>query len=767
LLLALTALYLRGAASRSAVEPPAAPPESPASPAQDVLTAVVPPLATEPTAAFEPPDVASTRTEQVPEPDPEPGPHGRVVEVETGVPLEGLTVRLGNLARVLEETVTDEDGAFSFSRPDRSRRTVEVVAEGWAFAPARARLTEDQTTGVVELSFEGRRVLAAPVRGRLVDERTGETVPDYVIEIFGPQVAEATEGDRADYGFSTPMSVRVPPYLRFDSVLTDADGRFASSVSFEAGTLSIDTRDHPRLEVRPDFHWEYRHEFHDAQHPPERDVPIPVGPTYRFDLALPEGLEVDDFVVVVPVLLATSREMHRMRLDVPEMASFPFFQGLTLPEPEALLREGEPLWARFREPIFSPVETDANGFFPLRVRSRDGLWAGEALVDSVVGVYPELVPVTLSPRGAIEGTVVDGDRHPVPTAWIRVEPVSGAPRPPEEAGADRDGRFAFRWLPAGEYEVSVETDRYRPWSQRVTVAGGSVVPLDVNLVADLPLGSISGELRSRSGTQRRLWTGLLLQSLANPTFTSERMAKYRERDGELVAPFAFEDLPVGEYELQLVLMDNQPWDARTKVLTAPAEGVVFTCLDDVPTYELVVRCVDAETGEPLEGAQSRVRVTGPGQGYWLREDMDSVMRQTQGLREQRYGLVPEDARLEWIVGAPGHGLARGDESAMRIESGVGVVETRLTPGFGQFFLVTTHDRGLRPIAGVELLADGASIGRTDERGVVFLEGEEEPARIEFRYPGWHESWRSSSPEAMKRQGLGWNLEVPVYLSPDD
>ena len=114
------------------------------------------------------------------------GPHGRVIDAGSGEPVSGLTVRLRFGRKVLAEAIAGEDGGFALPRPERSRRVVDVHTEGWRTSPARIRLDEAQSAGESELLFEAERIVSAPVRGALTDARTGDVVPDFLIQVRGP-----------------------------------------------------------------------------------------------------------------------------------------------------------------------------------------------------------------------------------------------------------------------------------------------------------------------------------------------------------------------------------------------------------------------------------------------------------------------------------------------------------------------------------------------------------------------------------------------------
>ena len=675
------------------------------------------------------------------DPEPEtaaaPGPRGTVIEADGERPVEGLTVQMRFGKRILAEAVTDAAGAFSLPRPERNRRTVQVVTDGWRFQPHKIRLDEDQTQGAVPLSFRAVRIVAQPLRLRIVDRHSADPVPEFLIRAEGPR-----------------ENAEAPP-LRVESATTDADGRLATEGAFEGGMITLGLVDHPSYPGSGSpFRSKERTALHshrvDAQGPAEVEVPIDVGPTYPLEITLPEGSSPGDFYATFPRPPTGSADMHRAVAGDPG-SPFALFYGSTLTpgaaDPKAPLREGDPIWTRFRDPIDHRPEERA-GPFPILVKSLDGLWAGEARVTERVGVYPERVPIELTARGRIDGIVVDKRGKPVPTAWISVAAAAGPDTLPQAVGADAEGRFRFLWLPQGDHEVVVETARFEESRTRVRVTPGVTESVTIELSSAVPLGPVSGVLRSRTGAHRSKGGMLLLQSLDDPDFSLFKSATYRRRDGEYVAPFAFENVPHGAYELTLEPLDNQYWPVRTLRVSPPAEGLEFVCEDDRPTFDLAFRVVDAETGKPIakswnivwQGASGDVR---------LDDDWETGI----------YRGVPEGIALSWALRASGYRMATGDEDDIPNAGEPRTVEVRLERGWAHIYKVTTRDQD--PLEGVVLFVDGDRIGETDERGLVTVQRETKPTDVDFRYGDWVVTWGIDPAEGR----IGSGLESPVYMGP--
>lgn len=692
------------------------------------------------------------------------GPHGKVVEEGSDKPIEGLVIQMQFAGKVFAETVTQVNGTFYFPQPDRRMLSVRVVTEEWRVSPRKYRLDVDQTEGQSELLFQAERIVAAPLRGRLVDRRTDEPVPHFLVQARGPrgEVQESSrEGDpdKGEPALST-FTFHSPP-RRVENILSGADGWFESSGGFEAGLLDLVLVDHSSFFKEgatfpdEDNSVEHQHAFDETTPPAVAEIRIDIGPTYRLDTTLPNGTAVEDFYATFPQPSIGLRELHRAVAENPSSSMAMFYGSAMKPnalEQQAPLRVGEPVWARFPSPvILIEALQEEYGGYDLHVRSRNGHWSGRATVSSLEGIYTELVSVTLTAHGAIEGTVLNNEGKPVPTAWIQLSPATAPSQPVREIGADGKGRFAFKWLVRGEYEVTVQDDRYDEWKSAVSIEAESTQRLEARLTAGVPLGTVSGVLRSRTGQHRSKGGSVSLKSLDDSDFFLYKTVTYRKRSGEYLAEFSFDDVPSGNYELSLQPLDNMRWETRQMIVSPPAEGLEFICEDGGPTFDLEVRAIDAETGDPIGKSWNIV---------WQGDPLDDV-RLDDDWETGLYEAVPEGVSLHWALHAEGYRLARGDESHIHAEANHRVIEARLVRGWGQIFKVTTRER--EPIAGVELVADGNSLGVTDSQGMVSMDLDAKPRSLEFRYEGWHVSWGRIDPE---EDGFSWGPETPVYLSPN-
>lgn len=693
------------------------------------------------------------------------GLRGTVLEARSNRPVSDVIVRLTSGTNVLAQAVSGTDGSFSLPEFDQAGRIIEVVTDEWRISPSSYRLDEGQQVGGTEFLFLAERTLVALLRGTLVDRRTGEPVPEFLLEVRGPR----DEGQEAPSHIAQDLD---EPPLAFDfhspprrteRVVTNADGRFVSEGGFEAGLLELLLVDHPQFfeqaanAVGDDGALHHRHAFDGATPAEEATIQVDIGPTYRFDVLLPRNTSVDDFQAVFSPPAAGLRETHEAIAADPDSPVGRFFSAAFNPDSRdqaAPLRKGEFVWARFRHPIvMMPGAPGKERTQVLHVRSRDGFWSGSATVDSIEGIYPEVVGMSLEARGSIEGIVLDVEGKPVPSVWIQLKligPTADA-SPTREVPVDSKGRFALRWLAEGTYAVIVQSDLYAESRSAVTVVNGSTERLEIRLSSGVH-GTVSGRLRSRTGNHRPKGAILSLKGVDNPEFFRVTNATYRRRNREYTGEFAFDGVPSGTYELSLRPLDNMRWSTLTMRVVSPVQGLEFMCEDDTRTFELELRAIDASTNSPIEQTWNIVKRNEPFDQRPLNVDVHTGS----------YKDVPDGVRLWWVLRAKGYRLATGTESDIHSAAGVRFIEAKLQRGWGQIFNVTTRDE--EPIERVELFADGVFVGTTDAKGIVSMDLSAKPSALEFRYRDWVVVWGEVDPSGDQ---FGWGPQTVVYLGPRD
>lgn len=673
------------------------------------------------------------------------GPQGRVVSIASGEPVEGVPLLMRYGMRVLARTQSDAQGHFAFPEPDHDRCFVAIDSRDWRATDKSIRLNEAQSAGNEPLLFEVEPLPVAVIRGRLVDEATGEAVPHFVFQLAGP--SREPDGPKG-----------IP--FRHEQLTTDSDGHFESRVKFGAGTIDFryfDVEPDARSQGEEPWAAQLVHTLESL----EQTITVRIGPTYRFVAEFPVGLDYSHFRAVFPASEHKSRAAHEAKQKAGSLVgSHPLFSAHLGEAPmiEAQLRNGSQAWARFRHPIDDLQLQSVLGRFgdlpadwtlELQVRSFDGLWAASATIDSVKGIYPRDLPLEFAPQGLLYGKVLDSKGEPLESAWIVIERSDVDGSSPREVGAGADGGFHFDWLAPGEWNVRVEAASFLAFEGSVTIQPRVVTPLEVRLAEDGTLGSIAGIVRGRSGKYRpRKGCMLTLRRVGVEAEPDFRMIRFKREGDSWSARFEFDRLPAGEYELALVTFDNFAWNRKSVTVTTPARDIEFVCEDDVDTRDLELRPIDARSGASIEPNWAML---------WVGESA-SEQQLDRHWDTNRFEAIPQDQTYRWLVRAAGYRLATGDESAFRLEDDLWVLDVALQPGWGQAFRVTTDTK--RPLEGVALFADGERIGVTDAQGLVLMDLQNKPQSLRFELEGWRYKWGRIDPA---EEGFGFGVETAVHL----
>jgi RNA polymerase sigma-70 factor (ECF subfamily) len=541
---------------------------------------------------------------------------------------------------------------------------------------------------------------AAPLRGVVVDEVTGAPVPFY-------RFAVARGDERVE-------------------VETDGAGAFATDRAFAAGDLTLDlaAQRHPRdliqgagREAFREFAWTRRH-AHDPLGGPEElgelgELALPVGPTIRLRVTGPDAAALDALDVELRAADARFAFDHLHAEPVRESAS---------------------TW-RAR---FSPVARLTAGGPPYRVTATtpDGLWTGSAEVDAVVGERAAPLEIALSARGAVRGTVLLADGSPLVRSWVQLHGVgatfeSGDPdERPRFALTDAEGAYLARAVPPGEYAVRVSADGHADHAGTVRVAAGAIVHHDVRLAPRAPMarGIVRGVVHSRTGGFR----GPLAIGVRASDDDAARTVRVRwtEEDGEMVGRFELERLPAVPHVVTfepagLLAVSPRALEVVPEPGGVEVAGVVA---DDVALADLRVRAVDARTGAAVAAFDA-----------WLTVAPDTPDARTRHAEATggagataSFAGVPQGEPWELRVLAREHANAWLASSAA--ERGAGAVTIALQRGWST--RVRCVDPGGAPLAGVDVLCDGAHVGRTGADGRLLVELPAAPETLHVAFEDW-------------------------------
>jgi hypothetical protein len=455
---------------------------------------------------------------------------------------------------------------------------------------------------------------------------------------------------------------------------------------------------------------------------------VPIGPTYRLRIVGLEPESTDELVARLVERRADGRELAGIWLPIP---------GL----PQTYLRLDQP-WP----------ENGEGSQYQVQVHTVDGDLSGtSALLDRAIGVYPGVVEVELArSAGILHGRVVDREGRPQPRARVVALPFSSSmpsnsPSAWPEASADAEGKFRFRPLAPGVFEILARPAVAGVSARlRVDLQPGERDLGDLIVEPIVAVGSIRGYLEIPTGGRFSRSDRVRLHAVDGRTpdrFTEvdyPPVPRSRRSDPPTSAPFAFDGLPAGEYELTIVSPFGFSWSPARALVTAPATDVVFA-REDVPRENLCVDVEDAASHAPIEGFSYSVRVSG-----------SPLPAADEGVGGTFCVSVPVHAEVEWRVWAEGYRTARlPRERFTASPEGLGATVS-LVPGFDATIRVLDFGDGVEPgdsigrfaaifhpgVDGAEIRGDGVVLARTGPDGRAEIDADREPARIEVTAKGW-------------------------------
>ncbi|MDP6408596.1 MAG: carboxypeptidase-like regulatory domain-containing protein [Planctomycetota bacterium] len=524
----------------------------------------------------------------------------------------------------------------------------------------------------------------APVSLLLEDGRTGESVPSFSIELWGPG------GTR-------------------ERLSSDASGALTTAAAFPLGPVRVTPRDHPgpRAETGQAV---------TIQHPGEGGValvPLALGPTYPLDLDRPPELGA----------LALGARLRR--------PTDPLWTSAA--DKLRPVRPGDPEWVRFAHgDVRSGGSPDA---WVLEVASPDGRWAGRAQVDAIVGVYPRPVRIELRPRALLRGR-----------ASALGEGVSGVSvtlRRADGAGGEwfdrsfKDGSFELRWLEPGLHTLTAVSQRFDPIVREVSVEPGDHNRVELSLAPKAVAGAIGGLLRSRSrsfgrgGKAQGALQRIELRSSEGTGWRNHALVHWSETGEGMIGEFTFPDVPRGAYVVTPQAVGYWSWKPPFLAVEPPATGLEFVLADGGGVCDVALAARDAADGRALAGATVHLWAAG-------RELSFSDLAPGAVFVE----AWPVATEFSWTVEHPGHAPASGSSATLVAEEeAAGCIRTlavSLEPGWGATFVTLALDDldVERPLAGVELLLDGEPCGVTDARGELSVRAPRPPSGAVFSLAGW-------------------------------
>jgi len=633
---------------------------------------------------------------------------GRVLDANSRAPLAdfGLLARVGG--EVLGESASDARGRFALNVGESEQLTLRVLApHGWFVLDSPRTLRRNTRGGFDEVVFLARPAGVAPLRLRLVDERTGDYVPHYFVRI-----------GLAD-------GARSPTW-------SNAEGVVVSEYAFHEGQVLLFGYDivHPDLATTDsEPHW-----YREHQHAPREgtsevvELRIPVGPTYLLELDAP-----------------TAAPRERLLARVGSRAfRFPSLESARAAG-AAVVRTGAQPWVRFPPSVYPRTDPGVLTLF-----SSDGRWRGEAAVSTRLGVHPGTIAVSLQRCATILGRAVDptGAALPATEVELYAHDSNGGLARVAAQRAGGNGLFEFPLLAGGRYWVRGATTNARPAERELQLADGEDLEFDLVLHPRPADAAIRGRVvvARELGAQQ---VGLVLRSGAAQL--ESQLALSSAGDAE----FAFEALADGAYELMASVYssDNDVELLQLRSVRAPTSDVLLHFNSQEARLAIQLRARDAQSGDDIF---AKVHVAPQCSVF------DFSVEISASSVQPHYQFQPiDDADATWRVECRGYAPAWGPLSELNFVHGLAVLDVELTPGWGVLLEVFGPDA--TPLPQVEVLADGKRVATTDALGRARVGLATKPARLELRRAGWRTELASA---AALTSSLDYGGALRVWMTQD-
>jgi len=305
------------------------------------------------------------------------------------------------------------------------------------------------------------------------------------------------------------------------------------------------------------------------------------------------------------------------------------------------------------------------------------------------------------------------------------------------------GFYSLSSVAPGEWSLEIDSAR-QPHPDRPLVIGRGE-----ELRCDLVLGNractdFRGTLSSRTGNHIPKGEIRLVDN-ADPSRRFAVEPRLEAGDGGGSHSFAFEGIPAGAYTLYPPAADGHAWDPPQLQLELPSTPVSFTCLDDVPGYDLGFRVYDQATGAPIESFRGVILVDryGLGKQAALAGGFDDRPVDLE-FGKVAFEKIPESASLWWMVEVDGYRAALGVTGDIRGSGSLRFVEVHLLPSWRTELRICrlAPSGATEPLEGVNVLSiGGAHLGTSLADGSVYLELGYDPGQLQLQLDGWRvQSW---------------------------
>jgi hypothetical protein len=317
------------------------------------------------------------------------------------------------------------------------------------------------------------------------------------------------------------------------------------------------------------------------------------------------------------------------------------------------------------------------------------------------------------------------------------------------ARSDATGAWSTGALPPGAWRVSVRSNSHLAFEETLELAPLESRTLDVRLVPRAT-SVLAGELRSETGAHVPHGS-LRLRSTTDPRLVLETSAA-QDR-------FRFDAVPPGEYELFPPMGDAFAWEPASIVLDVPGRAPLFTCRDDVALTDVVLRAIDAGTGEAIERFHAAIVLDRQGAGRRKALALEpGPLHAEARAGEATFGGIPRGMDGWWLVECEGRASAWGRLDELRESGARRTGEPRLERAWTCRMWVGAmgEDGRAAGLSGARILtSNGKLLASSLEGGDAQLDLLYDPGRIAIDLPGW----RVASIEGFARGKLRTPMDV--------
>ena len=599
---------------------------------------------------------------------------------------------------------------------------------------------------------------SAPIHGLAVDAATGEPLSELALRF--QRWFDLHDPDASLESVRGPAGLERASFVEGTAgewVVTDAEGRFATTEPYPPGRVGFLTIDQQRTDSTHALDVEGRGI--------EARFEVPVGPRLLLDLGTLDEHAPDDFVAGLwraPEELVREDGLNEHPSPwSPDGGSRAGRWGNAMP-----VHAGEPPWFRVSPSQVRDAPLPTHVF----VMSRDGAWFGSREIDAFEPWMQEPLHVSLRRPSSLRGVVVwpKGEPRVESADLALVDPASEwalSWRDVDRGPDVLESEVLFSLLPDGPVRLEVEAEHCEKLRLDLTLPHSGPLRLELQRADPVPTQDLTVLLRTRSGRPldgedgrarlQGLWLsggGVTTSSITNVTWDAG------------VGRCELSDVPEGSYRISPrwakggfavaypLLSFGVPLAGGGSVYEIPIDDEVETTIFELRVVEPTVPGFAAmQVRAMLAAAPTHI---GNVYGNWGSEEdpQQGLTTLPDGRRASvvRGGPYPVDATLEIQVELEGHRSPVFDQDDFQPPdaNGVRLLEVVPQPGWSARIHVyegRDEDRD-GSLEGVVLAFDGVPLPPTDARGFVYAEAAERPRRLDVMTPGWALSDRASYSE---------------------